>query len=140
MPRKAHNSRFSAVLEEIIHDDFHGIDAELARASGMSPSLVSYYRRPGDSGRFPTTPQLERLIAPMSESAQRKLVSAFIYDQIPANARHLVGVKHLAEGKKPQTPLPREVEAVIQDFRERAATSNHFKQWILATGAALRGE
>ena len=133
------NSRFAATVADLIQEEFNGSNVELARHVGMSPSLIGYYSRPGETSRFPTQDQLARLCRPLDEAWQRKIVAAYMHDHIPPEFSHLVKLSGMKDAPKPRAVLPREVEAVFERLRDRAARDNDVRNWLMATARAMFG-
>lgn len=102
--------------------------------------MIAYYTRPGATGRFPSQTQLERLLTPLSEEQQRRLIAAYLQDHIPTSHAHLIRISGAKEAPTPKRPLGRDAEAVLDAIREAAAKDNAAKVWLLATGRAFFGK
>lgn len=140
MPKKTSNAHFAIAVQQLIDEQYEGTMLRLAEHTGMSPSTIGYYLRPGSAGRFPSVEALATLIKPLDEDWKRRIVTAFMRDHVPEGMEHLVKISGVKGETKPAVLLAKDVEEVFEALRQAAAKDNNVKNWLLATGRAMLGK
>ena len=139
MPKRACSALCAAAVRECIADYWEGNAAEWARLADVSPSSVGYYSRPGKDGRFPSVEALEKLIEPLPEEWQVRLVAGYAMDLVPEKHRGKFKIVGLKEKREPRLRLPPEAERVLDEMRRRAFRDEGVMRWLVSTGKAMFG-
>lgn len=111
----------------------------LSEASGISQGQISRYISGEDS---PEKENLEKICKALCESDRADVVLAYLQDQIPESARHLIAparLKHFQKAKRVEVPLPRDLREAFDVLEERASRSPAVADSIKSTVRILEG-
>jgi hypothetical protein len=137
MPKRAYSVWCAVAVRECIAEYWEGNAAEWSRLARVSPSSIGYYSRPGKDGRFPSVEALDKMLGPLPEEWQVRLIAGYTTDLVPERFRSNFRIVGSKEKRESRLKLPLEAERVLDEIRRRCAKDQGVMRWLLATGKAM---